>query len=94
MSHIGKKQIEIPEGVKSGLDKNMLFKVTGPLGSLEYEINLGIEVKIEDNMHNTSVRNRDDLHVVSAAGSPVEDDEHPCNNARNNNYCTLYPYYN
>ncbi len=58
MSHIGKKQIEIPEGVKSGLDKNMLFKVTGPLGSLEYEINLGIEVKIEDNI--ITVERKDD----------------------------------
>ena len=50
MSHIGKKQIEIPEGVKSDLNKEMVLKVTGPLGALEYEVNKGIEVKIEENI--------------------------------------------
>ena len=58
MSHIGKKQIEISEGVTLDLSPDMLIIVTGPLGSLKYKINKGIKINIEDNL--VTVSRKDD----------------------------------
>ena len=58
MSHVGKKQIEISEGVTLDLSPDMLIIVTGPLGSLKYKINKGIKINIEDNL--VTVSRKDD----------------------------------
>jgi large subunit ribosomal protein L6 len=47
MSRIGKKAIAIPRGVKVE-QKGHVFKITGPKGSLEQEMNSEIDVKVED----------------------------------------------
>ena len=47
MSRIGKKPIDIPDGVKVEL-KGDVIKVKGPLGELEIGTNRTIEVKIDD----------------------------------------------
>ena len=46
MSRIGKKQIDIPEGIKIDIDGQKV-KVSGPKGQLEREIHreIGIEIK-------------------------------------------------
>lgn len=47
MSRIGKKAIEIPNGVTVDLSGSTV-KVSGPKGKLEFNIHSGIEVKVED----------------------------------------------
>lgn len=49
MSRIGKKPIEIPNGVEIRLEEEKIV-VKGPKGSLELKIRPEIEVKVEDNM--------------------------------------------
>ncbi len=49
MSRIGKKPIEIPEGVKVELKDNKIT-VTGPKGTLDMVVVYGIEVEIKDNL--------------------------------------------
>ncbi len=49
MSRIGKKPIEIPEGVNVKIEGNKVL-ISGPLGQLEQEILEGIKVKKEDNL--------------------------------------------
>ncbi len=50
MSHIGKKQIIIPEGVSLDIKSGIHLTSKGKLGSLDYRINDGITVNIEDNV--------------------------------------------
>ncbi len=50
MSHIGKKQIIIPEGVSLDIKSGTHLTSKGKLGSLDYRINDGITVNIEDNV--------------------------------------------
>jgi len=47
MSRIGKKPIEIPQGVEASLD-NTLFTARGPLGTLTYTIPSGVSVDIQE----------------------------------------------
>jgi large subunit ribosomal protein L6 len=47
MSRIGKKPIEIPQGVEVKLE-DMLFTARGPLGTLTYTIPSGISVDIQE----------------------------------------------
>ncbi len=47
MSRIGKKPIEIPQGVKIDVN-NSLCTVQGPLGTLDYMIPDGISVEVQD----------------------------------------------
>ncbi|PIE35845.1 50S ribosomal protein L6 [candidate division KSB3 bacterium] len=47
MSRIGKKPIEIPQGVKIDI-KNSLCTVQGPLGTLDYTLPAGIAVEVQD----------------------------------------------
>ena len=49
MSQIGKKPINIPDGVDV-LNNNNLLSVKGKLGELEYQFNNGIEIDISDNI--------------------------------------------
>lgn len=48
MSRLGKKPIEIPEGVDVNKERDGLLKVRGPLGELEREFRKEINIKIED----------------------------------------------
>ncbi|MBD3282035.1 MAG: 50S ribosomal protein L6 [Candidatus Portnoybacteria bacterium] len=48
MSRIGKKPIEIPQGVEVKIDGNTV-KVKGPKGELEQKIHPGIEIEVKDN---------------------------------------------
>jgi len=48
MSRLGKKPIEIPEGVDVNKEGGGLLKVKGPLGELEREFRKEIDIKIED----------------------------------------------
>jgi len=48
MSRIGKKPIEIPQGIEVNLD-NTLLTARGPLGTLTYSIPVGISLDIQDN---------------------------------------------
>jgi large subunit ribosomal protein L6 len=64
MSKIGNKTIEVPSGVnviieKGGMYKNLLVKVTGPLGELNQDIRKGINVELKENII-TVVRENDD----------------------------------
>jgi len=49
MSRIGKKPIEIPQGVEVKLEDEMII-VKGPKGSLELKLRPEIEVKVEENV--------------------------------------------
>ncbi len=49
MSRIGKKPIEIPQGVTIALNKSVLT-VQGPLGTLEYTIPTGVSVDIQESI--------------------------------------------
>ena len=49
MSKIGKKSIEIPQGVEIKLDKGEV-EVKGPKGTLTLSMEKGIDVKIEENI--------------------------------------------
>lgn len=57
MSRIGKKVISIPAGVKVEQEGHC-FKITGPKGTLEQEMNPEIDVTVEDN--NIVVSNPDE----------------------------------
>ena len=48
MSRIGKKPIEIPQGIEVNLE-NTLLTARGPLGTLTYSIPAGISLDIQDN---------------------------------------------
>ncbi len=49
MSRIGKKPIKIPTGVEAKIEGNKMF-FKGPKGSLDLELNPGVEVTIKDGM--------------------------------------------
>ncbi len=49
MSRVGKKPIQIPEGVKVEISGRKV-NVTGPLGSLSWDLIEGIDLKQEDNV--------------------------------------------
>lgn len=60
MSRIGKKPIEVPNGVKVE-QKGRNVKVSGPIGSLEWECHPDINVKVEGSaiqVENPSMENR------------------------------------
>jgi len=57
MSRIGKKPIEIPKGVKVE-QKGRQIKVTGSLGSLEFEHRSEIKVKIDDSSGQVLIENK------------------------------------
>ena len=48
MSKIGKRPIDIPQGVKINIEGSMV-KVEGPKGKLEWKLPEGIECKVKDN---------------------------------------------
>ena len=58
MSRIGKKPIEIPDGVKVELKGNHM-KVKGALGELEMDVNQAIEVKIDESKKQILVINNE-----------------------------------
>ena len=53
MSQIGKKPINIPEGIEIKNDNNLLI-VKGKLGALEFQFDNRINIDISDNMVNVS----------------------------------------
>ncbi len=56
MSRIGKKLIELPEGVKAVLDNNTI-EVSGPKGSRSFKYSDKLEVVVSDNNISVSPRN-------------------------------------
>jgi len=48
MSRIGRKEISLPDKVKFELSPDGLAKITGPKGSLEYQVPADITVTVED----------------------------------------------
>lgn len=48
MSRVGKLPISLPSGVTIKVSKENLVEVSGPLGSLEQQVNPDLEIKIED----------------------------------------------
>ena len=63
MSRIGKKPIELPQGVNLSVAGN-LITVTGPKGTLSREINPKIEVKIEGNIVNIINNNTESQYAA------------------------------
>jgi large subunit ribosomal protein L6 len=59
MSRIGKKPIELPQGVEVKLDNNVLT-VKGPKGQLTQELHPVVSVKIEENLVTVEVKNNED----------------------------------
>jgi large subunit ribosomal protein L6 len=59
MSRIGKKPIELPQGVEVKLDNNVLT-VKGPKGQLTQELHPVVSVKIEENLVTVEVKNNTD----------------------------------
>jgi len=57
MSQIGKKPINIPEGVSAKLDSSNVFTAKGPLGELSYVVMDGIVVSIDDGVVEVSRKN-------------------------------------
>lgn len=53
MSRIGKKPIAIPQGIKAEV-KNFVLNVTGPKGTLSFNINPEMEINISDNQISVS----------------------------------------
>jgi len=49
MSRVGKKPIDIPNGVQVTVDKNNHVVVKGPKGQLEGDFNSRLNIKVEDN---------------------------------------------
>ena len=49
MSHIGKKIINVPEGITFSLSEDNIFEAKGPLGTLSHKINDGITLTIDGN---------------------------------------------
>jgi large subunit ribosomal protein L6 len=49
VSRIGKAPVQIPKGVKVSY-KDGLMKVEGPLGSLQYQFNMGITAELEESI--------------------------------------------
>jgi large subunit ribosomal protein L6 len=58
MSRIGKKPIEIPQGVKVE-QKGKIVKATGPLGTLQVDCHPAIDVKIDTKVNKIVVSNPD-----------------------------------
>lgn len=58
MSRIGKKPIEIPQGVKVE-QKGKIVKATGPLGTLQVDCHPAIDVKIDTGVNKIVVSNPD-----------------------------------
>lgn len=50
MSRIGLKPIDIPSGVEIKVSDKNLVEVTGPMGSLNEQIDPNMDIKIEDNV--------------------------------------------
>ena len=50
MSRIGKKPIEIPQGVKVNITKENVVEAKGPMGELSQKVDPDIEIKIEGNI--------------------------------------------
>ena len=50
MSRIGLKPIDIPGGVEIKIDDKNLVQVTGPMGSLQEQIDPNMDIKIEENV--------------------------------------------
>ncbi|MCD6330040.1 MAG: 50S ribosomal protein L6 [Candidatus Cloacimonetes bacterium] len=66
MSRVGKNPIVIPDKVTVDV-KGLHIKVTGPLGTLERDLNEGISVKIKDNQINV-MRKDDEKQTRSLHG--------------------------
>lgn len=56
MSRIGKKPVEIPQGVKIDQQEQTL-KVSGPLGSMDLQFDARIAVKVDNTQHRVEVVN-------------------------------------
>jgi large subunit ribosomal protein L6 len=56
MSRIGKKPVEIPQGVKID-QQGQTLKVSGPLGSMDLQCNERITVKVDASQHKVEVIN-------------------------------------
>ena len=54
MSRIGLNPIDIPSGVEIKIDDKNLVQVTGPMGSLEEQIDPNMDMKIEGNVFTIS----------------------------------------
>ena len=52
MSRIGKKPIDLPEGVEVNVDAKNFVTVKGPLGTLSQQISKEIKIEMEDNVIN------------------------------------------
>lgn len=59
MSKVGKKIIEIPQGVNVTIEGEKV-KVTGPKGNLEVEVKNGVKVELKDNTISVLPKNEDD----------------------------------
>jgi large subunit ribosomal protein L6 len=56
MSRIGKKPVEIPQGVKVD-QQGQTVKVSGPLGSLDFQYDPRVTVKVDASQHRVAVLN-------------------------------------
>ena len=56
MSRIGKKPVEIPQGVKVD-QQGQIVKVSGPLGSLDFQYDPRVTVKVDSSQHKVEVVN-------------------------------------
>src|SRR3989344_1110838 len=59
MSKIGKKPIEIPEGVQVSLVENLL-KVKGPKGELGLDLHSKVQIKQDNKVISVTVKDRED----------------------------------
>ncbi len=69
MSRIGKKPIDLPQGVDIKVDDKNLVTVKGPMGTLSQQISKEIMVEVEDNVINISrpsdLKKHKSLHGLS-----------------------------
>lgn len=68
MSRVGKRVLNIPQGVTLDLNASNHLKVNGPLGSLEFTFSPLIAIKIEENILKTE-RANDQKHVKQLHGT-------------------------
>ncbi len=64
MSRIGRKPIDIPQGVEVKVDENNHVTVKGPKGQLEADFNPRLTIKVEDNQ--VKVERPDDTSFMRA----------------------------
>ena len=70
MSKIGKKPIEIKNGISTTVTGNMV-KIIGPKGQFEYQIPEGLELVVEEGKVTVRRKNKNDSKADTAAQMKV-----------------------